>query len=331
MRAFPISEGSQIADARRDTAALARRIGFGEEDQGRVAIVVTELGTNLVKHAGAGELLVGTSETSRDACIEVLALDRGPGMRDVDACLVDGYSTAGSQGTGLGAIRRQATTFDAFSAVGGGTAVHARVCRAGVPYVAREDIAWGVAERPLHGEEVSGDAVAVRESATHFLVLVADGLGHGPFAAQASAEAVRLFRGAATTDADALVEILHQGLRPTRGAAIAIAAVERMNARVTCCGIGNIAATLAAPGSTRRMISNNGTAGHVAPRIRGFQYPVGADSLLVMHSDGVSGNWSLDKVPGLARHDPALVAAVLYRDFARGRDDAAVLVARIRT
>ena len=51
----------------------------------------------------------------RAARLDVLALDRGPGMSDVDRCLADGYSTAGSPGTGLGAIGRLADQFDIYS------------------------------------------------------------------------------------------------------------------------------------------------------------------------------------------------------------------------
>ncbi len=59
-----------------------------------------------------------------------------------------------------------------------------------------------------------------------------------------------------------------------------------------------------------------------------FAYPFPKGATLVMHSDGLISRWTLDAYPGLAAHDPALVAGVLYRDFQRGRDDVTVLVAR---
>src|SRR5271154_6759271 len=103
MRGFPISEQSEILHMRREAEALAKGLGYSPEDRGRLAIVATELATNLLKHAGHGEILLGWSENASVPCVELIALDQGPGMADVEGCLADGYSTAGSQGTGLGA------------------------------------------------------------------------------------------------------------------------------------------------------------------------------------------------------------------------------------
>jgi hypothetical protein len=53
-----------------------------------------------------------------------------------------------------------------------------------------------------------------------------------------------------------------------------------------------------------------------------------AGFLLVMHSDGLATHWNLDQYPGLVGRRPSLIAGVLYRDFARGRDDVTVVVAK---
>jgi hypothetical protein len=124
-----------------------------------------------------------------------------------------------------------------------------------------------------------------------------------------------------------VAEALHHAMRPTRGGAIAVARIDRASAMVSYAGIGNIAAAIVGGVATRRLVSHNGTAGHVARRIQAFDYPAGG-GLLVMHSDGISAHWSLDRYPGLARAHPTLVAGVLYHHHARGRDDAAIVVAR---
>src|SRR5580698_3762851 len=148
MRAFQIVDHSHVAEPRREASALAKSLGFQDEDIGRIALITTELATNLSKHGGGGEILIGASLDSKEPCVEILAVDKGPGM-DVDACLADGFSTAGSQGTGLGACRRQATTFDAYSADGFGTAIHIRVCAGRKPYKSKQHISWGAVVRPL--------------------------------------------------------------------------------------------------------------------------------------------------------------------------------------
>jgi hypothetical protein len=78
----------------------------------------------------------------------------------------------------------------------------------------------------------------------------------------------------------------------------------------------------------QRMVTHNGTVGHVARTIRPFSYACEGRPLLVLASDGLGTAWSFDRYPGLAHRHPALIAAVLYRDFDRGRDDVTVLVAR---
>jgi anti-sigma regulatory factor (Ser/Thr protein kinase) len=331
MRGFRISEQSEILHMRREADTLAKGLGFSPEDCGRLAIVATELATNLLKHAGHGEILLGLSENASVPCVELIALDQGSGIADVEACLVDGYSTAGSQGTGLGAAKRQATSFDIYSAINLGAAVHVRVCPSKTKFKPRDSFPWAVLWRAVPGEQLCGDGFAVRNGANEFLAMVADGLGHGPFAAQASEQAVRIFEKSKAADPDALLEDLHLGLRATRGAAISVARIEQSRGLVTFSGIGNVAGALIVGGEVKRMVSRNGTVGAVARQIMGFQYPFKGDALVVLHSDGLASNWSFDKYPGLMQREPALIAAVLYRDFGRRRDDALVLVVRAQS
>jgi anti-sigma regulatory factor (Ser/Thr protein kinase) len=104
-----VNDESQVAEARREVTAIARQQGFNEVHVGRAALVTTELATNLIKHARGGEILVGPDEGAGKNGIQVLALDKGRGMANVQACLADGYSSAGTAGHGLGAVIRQST------------------------------------------------------------------------------------------------------------------------------------------------------------------------------------------------------------------------------
>ena len=110
-----ITEMSQVGQARREAVLLAKKSGFNESYVGKIALIATELGTNLVKHATSGQLLMRVSDYDEGNYFEFLSLDRGPGMAEVSKCLTDGYSTAGSPGTGLGAIARMADQFDIYS------------------------------------------------------------------------------------------------------------------------------------------------------------------------------------------------------------------------
>ena len=329
MRSIAVREESQVAEARRGAVAIAQSLGFGEEDAGRVAIVATELATNLIKHGTGGELLVGAFEDRTGHGVECLALDKVPGMADVAASLRDGHSTAGSAGTGLGAITRGSHVVDIYSRPGLGTAILVRLGQ-GRPARAKPtpEPLSGAVNLPKRGEEACGDAWCIKSHASGFKLMVADGLGHGPIAAEAAHAAVRVFIADPSPAPGALLERMHAALRPTRGAAIAVADVDLGRGHVVFAGIGNIAGVVISGEESRRMVSHNGTVGHVAKRVQEFTYPFEGSPLVVMCSDGLGTSWTLDRYPGLRLRHPALIAGVLYRDFSRGRDDVTVLVGR---
>ena len=136
MEAISVRDPTDVANARRRIGGLTTQLGYDETNAGRVAIVVTELAQNLVRHGGGGEMLAGADQ-QREAGIEIMALDRGPGIADVAACLRDGYSTGGTSGNGLGAVQRLAhqILFHSTSQKGatGGTAVLVRMGGNGGP------------------------------------------------------------------------------------------------------------------------------------------------------------------------------------------------------
>jgi anti-sigma regulatory factor (Ser/Thr protein kinase) len=323
-----VVESSQVGDARRAATALARAQDFDDEAVGRVAIAVSEAATNLVKHGGGGQLILERAGDADARGIVVVAIDRGPGIADAASALRDGFSTRGSAGTGLGAIARQANGFDLYSSPGVGTAVFADFWTDDRATV-RAGLVVGGLSVPCPGQVVCGDAWIAVHAEERTMVLVADGLGHGPGAAEAADTAIATFRAhAARQGPGAIVERLHAALRGTRGAAVAVADVDRTRARVRFAGVGNVAGTVLDGDRTRSMVSHHGTAGHEVRRVQEFDYPWPHDGLLVLHTDGLLTRWTLDRYPGLARHHPTLVAAVLYRDFARGRDDTTVVAAR---
>lgn len=326
MRAQLINDVSHIAEARRTAVDVAHTSGFDETQAGRVAIVATELATNIVKHGGGGEMLVSVYDDSTGTGVELIALDKGRGIADVAQCLRDGFSSTGTAGHGLGAIRRQSRTMEIASWPGLGTAVLARLEARERSQVA--DVPpWGWVSVPMPGETACGDACDALDGDAGRTLIVADGLGHGPHAASAALEAIRLFRRHHDRSIPEMLQYLHDGLRPTRGAAVALARFDVNARKVYYGGIGNITGTIVAGNDVRRMVSHNGTAGHNARKIQVFDYAF-EHGIVVMMSDGLTSGWSLSRYPGLTQAHPTLIAAILYRDFARRRDDATVLVAR---
>jgi anti-sigma regulatory factor (Ser/Thr protein kinase) len=309
---------SHVGEARRAAARLAEMTELNETDRGKVAIITTELANNLIRHGTGGVMIIRVCGTG----IEILAIDRAPGMSDVNKCMVDGFSTSGTPGTGLGAVRRLSTEFDIFSSRPGGTVTMSRVLKS--PIVT----SYGVVCVPVSGETLNGDNWGFTEDDNSFAVLLADGLGHGPLAAKASDEAVRIFDQDSFRQPGAVVDAAHAALRTTRGAAIAVARCTIGDRKIRYAGVGNITGSIIAGTESRGLFSHNGTVGLQIRKIQEFDYDWALGSLLIMHSDGLQSRWDLSSYPGLAQRHPAVIAAVLYRDFHRERDDVTVAVVR---
>ena len=329
-----VQDSSHTAEARRVAIELASDLAFSDIETGNVALVVTEAARNLLKHAGGGDLILRGSESEGQPMLEMLAIDKGPGIEDIRQSFLDGYSTTGTPGTGLGAISRLSSIHDIYSQPSQGTAllvqIRHRGSRAQERAVAAEQFQVGAVSVALRGEPVCGDSWWFSELPRGTArLIVADGLGHGLLASQAATEATRLGIQHPTETSVDLMDRIHAALRPTRGAAVAIADVDSGRGVVRYTGIGNISGSIiSSTGAVQHLVSHPGTAGHEVRKITEFTYPWHAGSLLLLHSDGLATHWSLERYPGLAARHPSLIAGVLYRDFSRGRDDATVVVLR---
>jgi anti-sigma regulatory factor (Ser/Thr protein kinase) len=331
-----VEEPSQTAEARRLARGLAQGISFDAIRVEQIAIVVTEVCTNLLKHATSGEILLRTAVDAGEVSpvLEVLALDRGPGISNLDQCLRDGFSTGGSPGQGLGAIVRLSTSSDFYTNFKNGTAVLARwsatpTAPNALPVSHFSRLQFGAVNVCKPGQEVSGDSWGAEQVGHISVVMVADGLGHGLEAKEASVEAIRTLRLNPHLAAGELIERVHLALRSSRGAAVAVASIDQGRRTVTFSGLGNISAQIySSAESSQHLVSVHGTAGHRVQKIREFSYPWPNDGILVMHSDGLATGTGLQAHAGLALRDSSLIAGVLYRDFVRGNDDATVVVAK---
>ena len=321
-----VADESQVGEARRMAKALADSCEMDETTSGRVALIASEAATNLVRHGGGGHIILRRLAAGREG-IEVLAVDRGAGISNVREALEDGFSTRGTRGAGLGAISRASSFFDVLSAEGAGTIVLSQVWRAGgratIP-----PVEFGAVSLPIVGERLCGDDWSVTERDHMVRVFVADGLGHGPAAHDASSDATRAFNDTIDHSPRTALERVHLALRGGRGAAIAAAFLDPVRGCIEFAGVGNIAGVVRSDAGSKSMVSHSGTAGHVARRFHDFVYEWPENAVVVLHTDGLTSHWTVDAFPGLLRRHPSLIAAALHRDFSRGRDDVTVVVAR---
>jgi anti-sigma regulatory factor (Ser/Thr protein kinase) len=339
-RIFDVREASHTGEVRRAAVQLARDLGFDEAAAGRVALGATELASNLAKHAQEGRMLVAPVRAEDGTwMVELISLDKGPGIADPRACLADGFSTAGTAGTGMGAVRRLSVLFDVFSQAPGGTIVLSRIAGPAPGFVPAAP-AGAAAGLPAcmvgavalcaPGEVACGDAWRAYCDATHACVMVADGLGHGPQAAEASEAATAIFGADSLALPSQVLGRVHLGLKATRGAAVALARIDLAAEAVVFAGVGNVTARLITGVEDRSLVSQNGTAGLQIRTVQDVRHPWTAHSLLVMHSDGIASRWSLAEAPELLQHHPTVIAAWLMRNHLRHRDDATAVVIRRR-
>ncbi|WP_392893943.1 ATP-binding protein [Pseudomonas migulae] len=321
-----IEDSSQIGHARRTAQQLAEKNGFDASDAGRVALVATELASNILKHATHGELHLRLLPRTSGSGIEMLAVDRAKGF-DLQACLTDGFSTRGTQGIGLGAVSRQTEVFDAYTDARG-TVLLARL-------YPRSDKApdrrIGVSQHSLHHDPACGDVWHLAFDGPRISALVIDGLGHGEEAEKAARAGEKTFAHSPFDSPVVLLEDMHLSMTGTRGGAVAIAQFDSNADALRFVGIGNIGACLIAPDRSRGLASHPGIVGGQYRKAQPFDYAHVNGHLLIMYSDGLQSRWSLQDYQGLVHRHPAVIAAILHRDFCRGRDDVTVLVIALET
>jgi len=323
-RVVAIDEATQVGQARREALALADQCRFTETDAGRVALAATELATNIIKHGRGGTMHLGLVHGRGGMGVELVAIDRGPGFNLAQG-LAEGYSTAGSQGLGLGAIRRQAQVMDAWSDARGAI-VLTRVYAEHAP--AEVDLAYGALRLPMRHETVCGDAWTLTVRGSQLALTMIDGLGHGSAATEAADAGASAAAGADPGPAAELIERVHRGMAGTRGGAAAVACIDLAGQRLQFAGIGNIHAVLCDATAARGLPSHPGIVGVQYRKAQAFDFSLAPGNLVVMHSDGLQGRWNLRDYPGLVHRHPALVVALLQRDFDRGRDDAGIVALR---
>jgi anti-sigma regulatory factor (Ser/Thr protein kinase) len=328
--AFELDHESHVGAVRRRLATLAASAGLDEARISDAALLATELANNVIKHARHGGALLGCVTAGGARGVSIVAWDRGPGM-DVDACLRDGMSTAGTRGTGLGAVARLASQWDAYSQPGAGTVIAARILPLGSlghppeggPRRAFD--AGGVAV-PYPGMTECGDAWDLHDAGERATLMVCDGLGHGPAAAVAARTVLAAFRERPEEPLATILQRADHAARHTRGAAATIVRVDLAAREATIAGVGNVSAWIAGVDSTRQLVTQHGTLGQATPRLREERYLFPPGARLVVCSDGLKSRLPFGDHPGLLACAPTAIAATLWRDHARGRDDATAVV-----
>lgn len=327
---FDASDRSYIGILKKDIHTLAVTIGFNEQKLAELDIIVAEMASNLVKYSINGKLLVKQVDENGVKGMELLSIDNGPGMSSVNKMLEDGYSTQNTLGHGLGSMKRLADQFQIYSQKGWGTIILARLFTQEVPVKQKSlfDIKSLLLAKP--GEVECGDGFYAKITKEHIKILLGDGLGHGPDAAFAIGEAVKAFKICPEENPVNILRFISTSVKKTRGLVAAVAVYNIKQKTWKLAGVGNIATMLMGNGSSKNYLSYNGIIGMNVPNTMNEQVvPFEKGQILIFCSDGIKSKWDLTRLPGILRCDAAIIAAAIYKDFARNTDDMSVAVIKL--
>lgn len=185
---------------------------------------------------------------------------------------------------------------------------------------------FGAVAWPKTGQPLSGDAYEIVESAGTVLIALADGLGSGPFAAQAAQAAMAIVRSNAQANLPDLLGLCHHALLGTRGVVMGLLRIAPMWGRVTFVGVGNIQCTTVTA-SGFKPLAAYGIVGRRLPNPRPFEGVYTPGDLFALSTDGISTKFSWNGLPSLDK-DPQALAETIARRFARLDDDVTVVVIR---
>ena len=324
---FKVRDNLDCAAAQRSARQSAETLGFGSTETEEVVLVVAELATNIVKHAGHGVLSITPQQVGEQMGIEIIALDQGPGISDVEQCMVDGYSTSGGLGYGLGTVNRLMDEVEINSSAGTGTHIVCRRWLRDQSPASDHASPWdvGVASRARRSEPHNGDAFVIRRWQEKLLVGVIDGLGHGHLAQQAALAAQRYVQSHYDLPLDKLFAGAGRACRGTRGAVMALARFESRG-RMSLANFGNIEARAFQPAHRLALNVQRGILGLDERRVVVQEHQWLPGSVLVLHSDGLTNRWQWPDFPGLEREPASVIASRLLQQLATRDDDATALV-----
>ena len=332
-----VRDAADISFICRYLAAEAKKLGFDDETAAYIDIAVTELATNILNHrAKNGRIQVTGLNGAINRGLQIVALDDGPGIANINQALKDRFSDKGSMGCGLGAVQRLMDEFDIYSrpedyvpenlrnaSPCGGTIALARKWT--TPPI-KNVYSWGGATRPHPGYQANGDAMLIRELEGRLVVAVIDGLGHGEDAETASQMALNYVEDNIERPFLQLMPEMHDKLKGTRGVVISLISLDLETHLLSWLGLGNVEIRIM-PRPIVSPFPKPGVLGYGRlPRLQLTEIRLPDEFTLVLYSDGITERWSKESRPDLVSLPAALLSHCLLREYSRSNDDATVVV-----
>lgn len=338
-----IENESDVGVCRRKSVGLAKQVGFDEVKIGEIAIMITELVTNVLKHGGRkGKILICQLENKKQQkAIEVWCCDMGNGIPNFNQSITDGYTNKNSLGIGLGTIRRFSDEFEInpkktkiLHDTGLKDLENYNNCIRTLKWVPTKQwigknrkLIIGAASRSKPGENLNGDSYIINHTTqTKTVAAIIDGLGHGKEAHIASQMAKEQLLLRSELPVDVLMQHIHNGIRGTRGAVVGLLLADTENDKLYFSGIGNIEGFLCNADGKKNLLSFGGIVGHNmrTPRVFNFNFKPG--DYICLYTDGITSRWSSKDINW--KENPQQTAEYILNNFSRQNDDATVLIIR---
>jgi len=330
---FSLGDRSYLAIVKKGIHKLAAQANFSAKKIGEIDLVVAEMGSNLIKHAGGGEILAGLVKEDQETALELISIDNGPGIAEPEKIMKDGASSTQTLGTGLGSIKRLSDVFELYTKKDWGTIILSRinVKESAKKKQGRNRIHYRALVVAKPGETVSGDGTyAINSGDGMTRLLVADGLGHGEEANRAVTRAIQAFAGFESDSPAEILRHLHADIKKTRGLVGTIVIFDPFKKIWKLCGIGNISTRLSGYVESRSYIPYNGIVGHNIPNTLNDQELSQKDyQQIILCSDGIRSRWENARHPTIQKYDLVVQAAAIYKEFGRRTDDMSVVIGRI--
>lgn len=328
---FKANDRSYFAILKKEIHAVAKHAGLNDRRTGEVDLILAEMATNLVKHGGGGQLLVKIIEENNIPGIEIISIDNGPGMVDVNKMIADGASTKNTLGLGLGTMKRLSNFFQVYSLKDWGTIVLARVFNREPPSyskTSRTEIKSVVIPKP--GETACGDRFYSVSTRDHIKVFLGDGLGHGIEAEDVVKKAGQAFNECEETSPCEIIRYINTSVRKTRGLVGSVAVLNIKEKVWRLCGVGNIATRVSGPSFLKNYMAYNGIIGLNVPKtLNAQEIPYEKGQNLILCSDGIKSRWDLLKYTAITRYDLSILCAAILKDYTRNTDDTSVAAIKI--
>lgn len=327
---YIIEERSYVSFIKREIHNLVRP-HFNEIRTAEIDIVVSELTSNLIKHAQKGELLYRLSVENNETVFEMICIDNAMGIKDLSYAMKDGISSKATLGQGIGAIIRLSNFSQFYTLPNWGTIVYTVFYNdANYKVSLKKNILARVLNVAKPGENVSGDNACIKSFPGKTIVFVGDGLGHGHHAKDAVDKAIAIFKESMSGDPSGIIKEINRNLKHTRGLVATIATLDHQTKQWELCGVGNISTRLQKGLENKNYICHNGIIGFNIPaRLENSRYDMEKFQQLILCSDGIKTRWDLVKYPGVLKYDPMILASILYKDHGRQTDDMTAVIIKV--